>query len=278
VSFALDLAGNRVISAPRVGVINDAVAIQMRVSTDPGFRDASWVAYADTTSVAIAAESGFHIVYAQYRNHWSQSAIQTDWAIFSQETAGVEFQIPHDGDVLAGGTPVELRGYAWDDSAGAFIDSVKVNVGDGYVDVTGTLEWSYVWDVPLLMADTPTLIAARAYTHRGAVVDSSTAVISVTISQLHVTITAPVDGTQIISESDVAVTGRAVPFLGGAPLDSVVVLVGSERLRATGLASWEATWTAPLVGGATPIQLVARAFAGPDSVQTVVDLTVVPAR
>ncbi len=284
VSFALVLDENRVVSNMRVGVVNDAVATLMRFSTDPGFRNAPWLTYNDTTTVTIPAVPGFHIVYAQYRNHWTQSAVQTDWAIFSQDDVGIEFQNPLDGGVVQGGTFFELRGRAWSSLDDAIVDSVKVNLGDGYVPATGTLAWSYGWDVPLHLADTTTLIAARAYTHReveetrAVVVDSSTALITVTISQLNVAVTAPAEGAQIISGAEVAVTGNAVSFLGGAPLDSVVVVVGGERLRATGLATWQTTWTAPTVGGTTPVQLMARAFAGPDSVQALVNVSVVLVR
>ncbi len=277
VSFALDLPSNRVISDPSVRVLSAAVATQMRISTDPGFRNAPWLAYADTATVVVPAEPGFHVVYAQYRNHWTQSAVQTDWAVFSQDDVEIEFQDPVDGEVVRGGTFVELRGRSWSSSSEAPVDSVKVNLGDGYVLATGTLEWSYGWDVPLLGADATRLLAARAYTHREAVVDSSTALITVTISQLAVAITAPAGGAQIIGGSEVAVAGTAVPFLGGAPLDSVVVIANNQRLRATGLANWSTPWTAPTVTATTPLQIIARAFAGADSAQTLVDVSIEPA-
>jgi hypothetical protein len=284
VSFALDLPSNRIITDPSVGVTSSAVATLMRFSTDPGFRNALWLPYSSAATVTIPAEPGFHVVYAQYRNHWTQSAVQTDWAIFSQDDIAIEFQNPTDGEVVLGGTTIALQGRAWSRSAATPIDSVKVNVGNGYVDATGTTDWSYAWHVPQRTTDTPTLLAARAYTHRTvegnpiAVVDSSTALITVTVSQLAVTITAPAAGAQIVGGSVVTVSGTAVPLLGGAPLDSVVVLVDTQRLPATGLGSWTTPWTAPTVSGTTPLQVVARAFAGADSAQTQVDVSVVPAR
>jgi len=189
VTFRLDLPSDRVISDPSVRVFSTAVATLMRFSTDPSFGDAPWLAFNDTSTVTLPADPGFHVVYAQYRNHWTQSAVKTDWAIFSQDDVEIEFQDPVDGEILPGGTFVELRGRSWNRSGNTPVDSVKVNVGDGYVLATGTLEWSYGWNVPLPATDTPTLLAARAYTHRtveesGAVVpDSSTALITVTISR-----------------------------------------------------------------------------------------------
>ncbi len=282
VSFALDLESNHVVSEPIVGVTSDAVATLMRFSTDPGFRNAPWLPYSDAATVTIPAEPGFHVVYAQYRNHWTQSAVQTDWAIFSLDDVEIAFQDPLDGEVVPGGTFVEMRGRAWSRSSETPIDSVKVNVGDGYVLAEGTLDWTYGWDVPLGTADSARLIGARAYSHRvvedteTVVVDSTTALISVTISQLAVTITEPAGGAQIVGGSEISVHGTAVPFLGGAPLDSVVVLVDNQRLRATGLATWSRPWTAPIVTAITPMQIVARAFAGADSAQTLVDVSVVP--
>ncbi len=122
-------------------------------------------------------------------------------------------------------------------------------------------------------APTPTARSARVEI----VVDSTTALITVTISQLAVTITLPVGGAQIIGGSEVAVAGTAVPFLGGAPLDSVVVIANNQRLRATGLANWSTPWTAPTVSATTPLQIIARAFAGADSAQTLVDVSIEPA-
>jgi hypothetical protein len=284
VTFRLDLPANRVISDPSVRVLSSAVATLMRLSTDPGFGNAPWLAYDDTAMVALPAEPGFHVVYAQYRNHWTQSAVKTDWAIFSQDDVAIEFQDPLDGEVVPGGTFVEMRGRAWSRSSATPIDSVKVNVGDGYVPATGSLEWSYLWSVPRLASNTTRILAARAYTHReveetrAVVVDSTTALITVTISQLAVAIAAPAAGAQITGGSDVTVSGTAIPFLGGSPLDSVVVVVDNQRLRATGLANWTRSWTAPTVSATTPMQIVARAFAGADSAQTLVDVSVVPAR
>jgi hypothetical protein len=284
VTFRLDLPSNRVISNPSVRVFSTAVATLMRFSTDPAFSDTPWLAFNDTSTVTLPAEPGFHVVYAQYRNHWTQSAVQTDWAIFSQDDIEIEFQDPVNGEVLQGGTFVELRGRSWSRSSDTPVDSVKVNVGDGYLLATGTLEWSHDWNVPLHTTDTTALVAARAYTHRtvegtdAVVPDSSTALITVTISQLAVAIAAPAAGTQIVGGSVVTVGGTAVRFLGGAPLDSVVVLAGNQRLRATGLANWSTHWNAPAVAATTPLQIIARAFAGADSAQTLVDVSVVPAR
>lgn len=284
VSFHLVVPENRVISSPYVLVQNSAIATEMRISTDPGFRNVLWGAYADTVTVLLPAQPGFHVVYAQYRNYWTQSAVQTDWAIFAQGDLAVDFQNPLDGDVLEGGTLVQLRGRAWSRDTEAPIDSVKVNVGAGYVRARGTVEWNYNWQVPTVQGDQARIIGARAYSHHAveglptAVIDSATALISVSLSQLSIAIGQPAGGAQLVGGSDVTVSGVAYAFAGGAPLDSVaVILPGARRHLTVSQGIWGTTWRAPEVTQIEPIQIIARAFAGADSVQALVNASLVPA-
>ena len=61
----------------------------------------------------------------------------------------------------------------------AAIDSVKFDCGDGsgFREVAGTTNWSYLWNVPEVTAQTPHVLRARAW----ADADSVTTSVSVTL-------------------------------------------------------------------------------------------------
>ncbi len=279
-SFTLDVPANHVVGQGFLTVFSHAVATQMRLATDPAFTAAPWMAYQDTATVTLDTTPGFHVVYVQYRNYWNESAVLTDQVTVTSADVAVDIITPTDGTIVRGGTLVGLRGRAWSRDTNRPVTSVKVNVGDGFVAVDGTEDWAYDWTVPELNADTVRLITARAYIDSTTTLpaDSATVEISVTVSRLAIRITAPQNGAVVTAENAVAVSGTAAPYAAGAALDSVVVLAGSARIVAAGLATWSAELTAPAAADTTVWPVVARAFAGGDSTQATVSLSVVPAK
>jgi hypothetical protein len=269
-----DLDQNRITEDPALRLRHAAVATDVRVSQFPDFHDTSWVPFpADSITVLTLVEQpdqSLYPVFAQYRNHWFQSTVRTDFVILGPAEIRVAFANPLQGQIVRGGSTLEVIGTAETFDATVPIDSVQVHLGDGWQRATGTENWEIAWEVPLLEEDTTwqlgVLARAGQYTGYGW--------ISVTISQLAVAITAPADAAEIIRGSTVNVTGTAAPYAAGAPLDSVVVAVLDERLAATGLASWSVAWEVP---EAAPefIDLTAWAYAGGDSVSRRIQVTAV---
>ena len=70
------------------------------------------------------------------------------------------------------------------------------------------------------------------------------------------------------------INGTAVPFLAGAPLDSVVVQVLDERLASPTLETWAVNWIVP-TESADLIDIIAWVYAGDDSVSQRIQVTAV---
>ena len=274
VSFKLDLPADNVTGSPTVRGVSSATALLMRFSTRPDFTSAPWQAYADTADISLGTEEGQLTVYAQYRNDWNDSAILTDTVIHVQKPLSVRFNAPGDGAVLLGGVPLQVQGTSSAVNGVGAIDSVKVDFGDGlgFRLAAGTNEWSLLWGVPLFTADTPLTLRARAW----AGVDFTTAVINVTVSQITVSITSPVNGAEIVSDTEVTITGAANGALGGHPVDLVTLAIGEENLTATGTNPWTATWQAPAVTEPTALTITATAWALNDQTAQSITITVVP--
>lgn len=179
-AFFLALPADHVTGESTVTGVSDAVAVWMRFSTRPDFTDAPWLAYADTALIDLGPGEGQIVVYAQYRNDFTDSAILNDYAVLVRQPVSVAFLAPGDGDVLLGGAPLLVRGLSSAGAGKAAADSVKVDLGDGagFVPVETLDPWSLLWDVPVFAADTPLVLRARAW----AGADSATAVVGVTVT------------------------------------------------------------------------------------------------
>jgi hypothetical protein len=275
--FALDLPGNRISATRELTLLHDAVAAEMRVSQDPGFTGAAWVAYADTSEIVLEGERGLYNGYVQYRNHWFQSPIRSDFVILSGAELQVAFTNPTGGQPVRGGTTIEVTGTAETFDADYAITAVRVHLGDGWIEATGAENWEAVWEVPLLTADTSWPLGAEV-TATNAEGDEQTGLawIDVTITQLAVTIDTPAESAELTRGTEVSIAGTAAADLTGAPLDSVVVTALGDRLPVTGnLANWSVSWLVPAGDDTQPTTLQAHAYAGGDSVLATVPVVLV---
>ena len=179
VSFALDLPDDHITDLSTVTVLAEAVASQMRFSESLDFTSVPWVAYAETSQLALSPSPGQKVIYAQFRNDWAESAILTDYVIYLSQPLDVTILAPSGGDLIPSGIPLQALGTATAASGTAPVDSVKFDSGGGagFQDVTGTGNWSYLWDVPVVKVETPTVLRARAW----AAGDSVTTTLSVKI-------------------------------------------------------------------------------------------------
>ncbi|HOX24566.1 MAG TPA: fibronectin type III domain-containing protein [Candidatus Krumholzibacteria bacterium] len=275
--FRLVLPGNRVSLVREVPVRSEAQATEMRISQYPDFAGSAWVPYADRFEIVLEGEPGLKVIYAQFRNHWYESPILTDFVILSGASVQVAFTHPTDGLILEGGTTIDVAGVATTFDGDFPITRVQVHLGDGWQDANGGDNWEAVWDVPRLAADTTWPIGALARAENaGGVFYTGVAWINVTISQLTVAITAPAPFAEIERGTTVAIAGTATPFLAGAPLDSVVVDAAGQRLSAAPpLDDWTVDWTTPEGAGTTPVEITAWVYAGADSLSDRVQVTLV---
>jgi len=257
------LPGNRIVVDPVVTVVSDAVATHMRMSTVSNFADADWVAYADTTTFDLGTDPGLRTVYTQFRNEWYESGVFSDFAIVSAADVLIEFLAPQGGDIVRGGYPLEILGRAYSPAGNATIDSVKVDVadGEGLQLAEGGAEWSYQWDVPRLGTDTTWPLRARSYYQVGGERDSSTAVITVTISQLAVTILEPAAGDTLTAGAEARIAGEAFRFSGGPEIDSLVVTTPDTVLYPTVAPNWSTPWTPAAVSQVLGYDLIATVYA-----------------
>jgi len=278
--FQLDLPGSRISATGELTLLHDAVATEMRVSADPGFAGAPWVAYADTSQLVLDVDPGLYLVHVQYRNHWFLSPIRSDYVILSGAELDVQFQNPVQDQVVRGGSVIEVAGTASTFDANYEITGVRVHLGEEWTEAAGTTNWEATWEVPRLGEDTAWSLGAEV-TALGPDEDERTGVawISVTISQLAVAIAAPLPGAELPRGQEAVVSGTASPFLAGAALDSVVVIAHEDTLRAAApLAEWSVTW--PVPDGPIsplPVRIVARAFAGGETVADTLAVTLVEA-
>jgi hypothetical protein len=269
-----DLDPNRIVDDLELRLRHDAVASELRASQYPDFRDADWVPFpTDSLTTLTLVEDPERLrydVFVQYRNHWFQSAVRTDFVIKGPTEIRVAFTNPLQNQFVPGGGTIEVSGTAESFDATVPIDSVQVHLGDRWQRATGTTEWEIPWEVPLLEADTTWQIGVLAHAGQW----TGYAWIPVTVSQFTLAITAPVAGAEVTRGSTVNVTGTATPYGGGAPLDSVVVTVIDQRLLATGLESWSAAWEVPQ-DAPELIGLTAWAYAGEDSLSQTVNISAV---
>lgn len=182
-AFALDLPSNRVSPTPTIGVHCSAVATEMRLSQYPDFHDAPWQPYAGSAEITLAGEPGPYQIFAWFRNHWFTSAIMTEQVILAGAGPSVAFAHPTAGQAIVGGTRIELAGSAstFDGDHPVTAVQVKLSPEGAWQAAAGTEHWSAFWDVPLVEADTPHALGARAIV-AGAWADTATAWIEVTIT------------------------------------------------------------------------------------------------
>jgi hypothetical protein len=184
-SFTLAAPPSGVIETGTVLAISDATATLMRFAENGAFSGVPWQAYADTAEITLSAGEGRKVVYAQYRNDWTDSAVLTDYVDVVAQPVAVSFLAPADGALFAGGVSLQVRGSALAGSAADAVDSVKVDLGDGagWRTPSGLESWSLMWDVPEVTEETAVALRARAWITDSATsaVDSATALISVTV-------------------------------------------------------------------------------------------------
>ncbi len=277
-TFRLVLPANRIATTPRVATRGRARATEMRISQDPGFQDAPWAPYALDSEVVIEGEPGLYQVYAWFRNHWYESAILTDHVILSGASLHVAFTHPTEGQVVRGGSTLTLAGTAATFDGDFPLTLVEVHRGDGWQPASGTAHWSALWTVPRFDADTPVQIGARATaTGPGGATHDGVVWITVLVSQLAVRIDSPEPGASATRGGTLEIAGTAAPFLGGAALDSVVVVTpdGVRLAAAPPLASWSVDWEVPADHPLGAANLAAFAYAGDDSVVYEVPIEVV---
>lgn len=179
VSFSLDLPADHLTDESSVTVLASAVATHMRFSESLDFSSEPWVAYADTSSLSVSATPGHKTIYCQFRNDWAESDILTDYVIYLSQPLDVVITAPLDGDLVPSDLNLQVRGTTTAASGTAAVDLVRFDSGDGlgFVDVTGTDNWSFMWAVPSVVEETDHTLRARAWAGG----DSVTTTISVTL-------------------------------------------------------------------------------------------------
>jgi hypothetical protein len=250
---------------------SNAVATEMRYSESADLALAPWVAYKDTVQIGLSPTPGHKVIYVQYRNDWTMSGILTDYVIHVSQPAEVSFWAPLEGDVLMGGTRFQVRGASTAGEENETVFLVKFDPGDGngFLNAVGTETWTYMWEVPSFTADTQLTIRAQAFYGPSAdSLESVTTDITVTVTQLAVTITDPVDGADLTGNMNAKFSGTAAGVLGGATLDSVTIDIGADHLEASGTTSWSADWDAPLWDADTTLTLAATVWAHDDATVT----------
>lgn len=256
-----------------------AVATEMRLSTDPGFADAPWRAYADTVDLAMPHQGGDQTIYGQFRNHWFLSGIISETVTVSGAVLDVAFTAPLDGDPVSGGNTAYLSGQAGPLPDRFAFTALDIHLGDGWQSMPPDTTWEATWEVPRFEVDTPRRLGIRAIAEHDSTGESIEGVqwIEVTVSQLTVSITEPTEGAELTTGGLITLRGRATRDLTSAPLDSVVVTIADTSLTLReGLGGWTARWDAPAVTEATPTTVTATAHAGEDSVTTSVGAILVP--
>ncbi len=275
-AFKLKVPDTRIVSTPTVSVELSAAATDLRISENPNFAAVPWQPYVPLLDFTLSAGEGTKTVYVQYRNDWTQSAILSDYCIFVSQGLDVKIFAPVTGNALIGGSTFIIGGTSNPGTVAATIDSVKLDLGDGqgFRAVSGIDSWKYTWGVPTFDEDTELVLRARAWA------DSArfmvTDVVTVTVTQLVIKIVEPLAGTTVTGGDPVTVAGTAIGLLGGAPMDSVVVDIGTEHLAASGTDTWSVTWTAPVVTVNTPTDIIATVWAGGESVSQTISVTVTP--
>ncbi len=274
--FHLKVPSNHVVSVATVVAEFSAEATEMRISEQPDFSTVPWLAYADTLSFQLSPGEGTKTVYAQFRNDWTQSTILSDYAILVSQGLDVKILIPATGDVIPGGSSLLVRGTASPGTVATVLDSVRLDLGDGrgFREVIGTDVWQLTWSVPTFTEDTELVLRARAWAGDLMITD----VVTVTISQLLISILDPLADADVVGGEVVNISGVASGILNGAPVDRVELTIGAETILASGAENWSASWTPAVVTETTSVDIVATAWVGDDSTsQTItVNVTVAP--
>jgi hypothetical protein len=224
-------------------------------------------------------QGGDQTVYAQFRNHWFLSGIISETVTVSGAVLDVAFTTPLDGDPVSGGNPTELSGRAGPLPDRFAFTALDIHLGDGWQSLPPDTTWEATWDAPRFEVDTPRRLGIRAIAEHDSTGESIEGVqwIEVTVSQLTVSITEPVEGAELITGGPITLRGRATQDLTSAPLDSVVVTIADVRLPLyEGLGGWTARWDAPAVAEDESTTVTATAHAGEHSVTTSVGAILVP--
>lgn len=278
-AFNLVLPDTNVISESTVRGASLAVATEMRLSETADFTNVPWTAYQDTVLIQLSPTPGQKVIHAQYRNDWTMSGVLTDYVIYVAQPAEISIWSPLEGDPVLGGSTFQVRGASTVGAGEGSVVLVQFDGGDGngFKNVTGTDTWSTTWNVPRFTADTPVTIRAKAwYGTNPDSLESVTTAITVTVTQLAVTISSPLDGADVTANRKVNLTGTAAQVLGGSVVDTVFVEIGDTTLVASGTTNWSAEWTAPLQDTDYPLAItaIAKTEMG-DTTQSAINVNVV---
>lgn len=275
-AFILKIPSDRVVATPNVKVEFSASATELRISENPNFAAVPWQASVDSLTFQLSPDEGTKTIYTQFRNDWTQSQILSDYCVLISQGPDVNILVPGDGTIVPGGSTILVRGTSTAGTVTSGIDTLQVDFGDGqgFREVIGTEDWQLNWNVPLFAEDTQIVLRARVVADSLVVTDF----ITVTVSQLTVAILDPLENGTVVSGDAVNIAGTAAGLLGGNPVDSVVIDIGTEQIVATGTSLWSTTWTAVDVTADTPTSILVTAWAGADSVTTSVNIIVQPAR
>jgi len=272
-TYSLNLPPDRLVSDLTVSAGFSAAATEVRLAENPDFTAVPWQPYASTLDFQLSVGAGTKIVYAQFRNDWTQSDILADYCIYLAQGPDVKILSPSAGNAVLGGNILLMLGTTNPGTLAA-IDSVKVDLADGlgFRPVTGTDNWQLSWDVPHFTADTDLVLRARVWADTLMVTD----VVTVTVTQLTVAITTPAEGDRIVGGTTVDLAGTAGGLLNGAAVDSVTVDIGLVHLLARGGNSWTTTWSPPTVGADSLQTIAATVWAGGDTATTSIGVTLTP--
>jgi hypothetical protein len=275
-AFNLVLPADHVTEQSTVPGASRAVATEMRYGENADLTSSTWVAYNDTVQINFSPIPGHKVIYVQYRNDWTMSGTLTDYVIHVTQPAEVSFWAPRGGDVINGGAVFQVRGGSTVGSGEGSVILVKFDPGDGsgFDDAEGTDSWSYMWDVPRFQADTQLILRAQAWYGPPDTLESVTTAITVTVTQLTVNFTDPLDGADLTGNKPTVFTGTATGILNGTALDSVTVDIGAEHFPATGTTNWSLPWTPPWDADVT-LTVAATVWAGADTAMTSIQVNVV---
>jgi len=190
VTFSLDVPANRVITGPQVVCRSNAVATLMRIGESAAFAGVPWQPYASSAAVTLSPGEGRKVLYAQYRNDWTDSDVYSQYVDVVGQPLGVTILAPADGDAVLGGTALQVRGTSLAGTVSDKVDSVRLDLGDGqgWRIPSGTTSWELMWDVPTVTESTPVTLRARAWAvdtlatdTLNTVIDSVTTSVTVTV-------------------------------------------------------------------------------------------------
>ncbi len=270
--FRLDLPADHISDQSIIRGISSARASLMRFSENLDFGATPWQAYEDSAAITLSDKPGHKNIYAQFRNDFADSPILTDYVIYLSQPLEVAISAPSEGGVVRGGSVLRVQGISIASSGSVPVELVKFDGGNGFMDAEGTNNWSYTWNIPRFDTDTELVIRARAFAGD----DSITTHINVTVTQLAVAITSPLDGDEIAGDTDVTVTGTASPIFGGAAIDSVTITTDGSTQAASGTDNWTYSWHPAAVTETTEKTITATVHAGLIHFSQSVNVSVVP--